>query len=236
MGGEGRKTLPEYDRASLPEEKLRTYGAEVLSDSELLALFLRTGTEGRTAIDVAQDILDSLEKKSPSRRGLSSLFTGTYDDFIAVKGIGKSKAARLVGMVEMARRMRRPMESAFLLDSPKAVAEFVAADCMGLRQEEFRVLGLDAKKQLQFVECISKGTLDCAVVHPRDVFQGAIAKKCHSILLVHNHPAGNPQPSEEDRALTRRLKKAGEILGIPVVDHVIIGEHRFYSFLEDGAL
>ena len=231
-----KKKLLDYDHATLPEEKLMTYGAEALSDSELLALFLRTGTTGRTAIEVAQDIIDSLERKSPSRQGLSSLFTGTYDDFLSIKGVGKSKAARLVGMVEMARRMRRPMGRSVPLNTPKAIADFVMPDLMGLQHEEFRVIGLNVKKELQFVECISRGTLDCTVVHPRDVFQGAIGKKCHSIALIHNHPAGNPRPSSEDRSLTERLKRAGELLGIPVVDHIIVGDHSFYSFLEDGAL
>lgn len=146
MGSGEKKRLLDYDHATLPEEKLMTYGAEALSDSELLALFLRTGTTGRTAIEVAQDIIDSLEGKSPTRQGLSSLFTGTYDDFLSVKGIGKSKAARLVGMVEMARRMRRPMGRAVPLNTPKAIADFVTPDLMGLQHEEFRVIGLNVKK------------------------------------------------------------------------------------------
>ncbi|MDD7363678.1 MAG: DNA repair protein RadC [Peptoniphilus sp.] len=234
--GKTRKALSKGDLSNLPEEKLMRLGPDSLSDSELLALFLRTGTYGLTAIELAQTVIDALGEKSPAHSGLSSLMTGTYEDFLSIKGIGKSKAARLVGMVEIARRMREPLSMSRSLNSPSVVAEYVMPQMLGLQHEEFHVIGLNVKKQLHYVECISKGTLDCTVVHPRDVFQGAISKKCHSVVLVHNHPAGNPKPSAEDRRLTERLCRAGDILGIPVVDHIIVGDHAYYSFLEDGAL
>lgn len=211
-------------------------GPDSLTDSELLALFLRTGTVGMTAIEVAQTVIDTLNKKSPMRSGLSGLLTGSYEDFLSIKGIGKSKAARLVGMVEIARRMRAPLVETANFRTPSAIAEYVMPQMLGLQHEEFHVIGLNVKKQLHYIERISKGTLDRTVVHPRDVFQGAISKKCHSIVLVHNHPTGNSDPSMEDRRLTERLYRAGEILGIPVLDHIIIGDRNYYSFLEDGAL
>ena len=231
-----RKPLTACDTSMLPEEKLMTYGPEKLSDSELLALFLRTGTYGVTAIEVAQNIIDTLSDQNPGRSGLSSLLSGTYDDFLSIKGIGKSKAARLVGMVELARRMRLKSSESDMFTSPRAVYDFMAPQFVGLQHEEFHVIGLNVKKQLHYVERISKGTLDYTVVHPRDVFQGAIAKKCHSIILVHNHPAGNPSPSHEDIRLTKRLTQAGDILGVKINDHIIVGDGSFYSFLESGAL
>lgn len=231
-----RKTLQDYDMSDRPEEKLMLYGAQHLSDSELLALFLRTGTVGRTVIELAEDIIDTMSTAAPGRRGLSSLMMGSYNDFLSIKGIGKSKAARLMGMVEIARRMREPFVTTVALTSPKLVYEFMRPQMFGLQQEEFHVLGLNTKKQLHYVERISKGTVDKTVVHPRDVFQGAISKKCHSIILIHNHPTGSSDPSEADKMLTKRLCQAGDILGITVNDHIIIGDHQYYSFLEDGAI
>ncbi|MDQ0507661.1 DNA repair protein RadC [Aedoeadaptatus ivorii] len=227
------KELSDHEK---PEEKLRMYGASALSDAELLALFLRTGTEGTTVLELADTVLEALCAKTPTAPGLSSLLYGSYDDFLAVRGIGKSKAARLAGMSEIARRMRATRVQGQAMTSPAMIAAYFMDDMLGLQQEEFRVVGLNPKKEIQFVECVTKGTINYTVVHPRDVFHFPVTRLCHSIILVHNHPTGNPVPSKEDRDLTLRLKRAGEIMGVPVVDHIIIGGDTYYSFCQDGAL
>ncbi|MDO5301039.1 MAG: DNA repair protein RadC [Tissierellia bacterium] len=240
-GGKGAplrtQTLKELPRESLPEERLLRLGAEALGDEELLAIFLRTGRPGQTVVELAGELLYNLQGKY-GYEGLGSLKRANFHDYTSLLGIGDSKAARLLAITEIHKRMGKAERRSQKLDSPKKAADYYFDEMSPLDVEEFRVVGLDTKKHVLLEETISRGMVDATLLSPREVFAGVVARKCHSILLYHNHPTGVVAPSREDDGLTRRLVEAGRILNIPVNDHIIIGDgpERYYSYLEQGRL
>lgn len=210
-----------------PREKMIQFGPEILSNAELLAILIRTGTRELSALDVANRIL------SLSEEGLRFLGQCSVDDLSVINGIGPSKACQILAGVELGRRMTRArLMNPRVLNHPREVAAYLVEDMKDLRQEWFRILLLNNRKQVIGFETVSVGTLNASLVHPRDVFEKAIRKNASTLILVHNHPSGNPTPSAEDRLLTKRLTEAGALMGIEVIDHLIVGNGTYYSFKE----
>lgn len=231
------KEMPEEDR---PEEKCLKLGTEALSNAELLALIIRTGNKSKTSVELSQEILNKFSCKDEygvEHRGISALKNVRISDLTAINGIGKSKACMILAAVTLAKRMSQ--ESVFKktkVNSPSKIADYVMEDMSSLKVEEFKIAILNTKKELEVIKNISTGSIDMTVVHPREVFKTAIDYSAHTIIAIHNHPSGDITPSREDIALTKRLKEVGNIVGIELVDHIIIGNRVYYSFLENGII
>ncbi|HEX7785217.1 MAG TPA: DNA repair protein RadC [Methylomirabilota bacterium] len=224
-GGIGR--WPVEDR---PRERLYHKGAESLADAELLAIQLGSGLAGRSAMDMARELL--------TRYGsLSELAGRGVAELGAIRGIGPVKAVRLAAVFEITRRLRsRNGHARAVLGSPEQVFARYGPLMEDLKKEVFRVALLDAQNGLLRDVVISEGTLSASLVHPREVFKPAILESAASIILVHNHPSGDPTPSREDLRLTRQLVDCSELLDLRIHDHVIIGRERFISLAQRGAL
>ncbi len=218
------KDLPPHNK---PREKLSERGSPSLSDEELLAIILRTGYKGRSAIDLARSVL----RKYP----LEKLYKIPLEELKKIKGIGEAKATSLKAIFELAERISKKLHNPPVIDSPLKVAELVW-EIGEKKKEVFVVLYLNARKQLVRKEVISVGTLEESLVHPREVFKIALENPTSSLILVHNHPSGDPEPSEEDIRITHRLVEAGKIMGIEVLDHVIISKNGFVSLRERNLL
>jgi DNA repair protein RadC len=223
----GIKALPEEQR---PRERMARVGPEALSDAELLAILLRTGWSRESALELAQRLL-------ARPRGLRYLAQVSLEELAAVKGVGPAKAAQVKAAVELGRRLSRAAQAGRpQVRSPADVAALVMEDMRYLDREHFRTLSLNTKNQLVHLDTISVGSLNSSLVHPREVFKRAVMHSAAAVILVHNHPSGDPAPSAEDVEVTRRLVQAGGILGIAVLDHVIIGDGRYVSLKEEGLL
>lgn len=218
------KDLPISER---PREKLYSYGVESLSNAELLAIIIRTGYGEKTAIDLAQTILNIDDK------GLPFLTNVSLEQLTGIKGVGKCKAAQILAAIEIGKRISRwNAEDKVKVTSPMVIANLVMDDMRYLEKEHFNIALLDTKNQVIGIENISVGTLNASIVHPRDVFNMAIKRNANSIILLHNHPSGDPHPSNEDINITHRLAEVGNLVGIKVLDHIIIGDNRYISFKE----
>jgi len=213
-----------------PRERLYAKGAEALADAELLALQLGTGTPGQTAVDLARTLL--------ARYGsLTGLAGRTVTELAGIKGVGRAKAVRLAAAFELTRRLRsRDNDGKVALGSPDQVFAHFGPLMEDLKKEVFRVILLDAQNGLLRDVVVSEGTLSASLVHPREVFKPAILEPAASVILVHNHPSGDPTPSKEDLRLTRQLVECGRLLDLRVHDHVIIGLGRFVSLAQRGAM
>jgi len=206
--------LPEQER---PRERLLACGADALKDTELLAIILRTGTKGSSALDVAQQLLTSFQN-------LGRLASASLDDLRSTAGVGKDKAIALKAAFTLAQRMAREMNNEPpMLDTPERVADLLREENRFYDVENFQVLLLNTRRKLIKVDRISQGTLDSILVHPREVFKTAIKSGAAAVILVHNHPSGDPTPSESDIRVTRDLIRAGQLLKIEVLDHIILG-------------
>lgn len=218
------KDLPISER---PREKLYSYGVESLSNAELIAIIIRTGYKDDTALDVAQRILNLDDK------GLPHLTNVSLEQLTEIKGIGECKAAQILAAIEIGKRITRwNSHDKIKVTSPSVIANLMMDEMRYLDKEHFNIALLDTKNQVLSVENISIGTLNASIVHPRDVFSMAIKKNANSIILLHNHPSGDPQPSSEDINITHRLVDVGNLVGIKVLDHIIIGDNRYISFKE----
>jgi len=214
-----------------PRERLYAAGAQALSTRELLGILVGSGTEARSAVDVAGALLQTSDG---SLRRMGSL---ALADIQKVPGIGPAVAARVLAALELGRRMAR--EAAIdrpRIQGPSDVYDLCAPALRDLRQEEFRILLLNTQHAVLRELVITRGTLDASVVHPREVFRAAISESAAALILVHNHPSGDPAPSREDRDVTDQLAAAGRMVGIPVLDHVVVGDGRYVSFVEMGLL
>ena len=220
----GVKDLPLEDR---PREKLTLRGPQNLSDAELLAILLRTGTKGKSVITIASEIIKT-------NRNLAFLASKTFSDLKRIKGIGKDKAATLLAVFEISRRILSQSKwfSERKITSPQDVAEIFLPLLRDELKEQFILVCLNSANKIIFYEVISVGNLNSSVVHPREVFKAAIDHRSASIILLHNHPSGNPEPSNEDISITRKIVEAGKILDIPVFDHIILAGNSFTSFVE----
>jgi DNA repair protein RadC len=201
-----------------PRERLVARGPDALTHAELIAILLRTGLRGANVVQVGQSLLQKFDNS------LNTLALATVDELKQVSGVGPDKAATLVAAFALARRMEQERrEESPVLDNPATVVSFMRETNRLLSVESFQALLLNTRKRLIRVEEISEGTLDTILVHPREVFRAAIVANAAGIVLVHNHPSGDPTPSEADIKVTRDLIRAGQLLKIEVVDHVIIG-------------
>lgn len=208
------KDLPDAER---PRERLATHGADALRNAELIAILLRTGLRGASAIQVAEQLLKKFDS-------LNNLSRASLEDLRQIKGIGRDKAIALISAFTLARRMALEIrQEGPTLDNPENVASLLREDNRVYEVEHFQVVLLNTRRKLIRVEKISQGTLDTLLIHPREVFKTAIAANASAIVLVHNHPSGDPSPSEGDIKVTRDLIRAGQLLKIEVLDHVIIG-------------
>ncbi|MBS6534575.1 DNA repair protein RadC [Peptoniphilus harei] len=228
------KEMPEDER---PQEKLIKFGPDYLSNAELLALIIRTGNrKGDSAIDTATKVLRSLRTANDSN-GLNSLKNANLSNLMEVDGIGEAKAAMILAAVQLGIRLAVSSNGTKIrVTSPSIAANYVLSEMSVLEQEHFRIMTLNTKKEINFIREISKGTINMTIVHAREVFRAAISDNAHSIILLHNHPTGDPSPSKEDIGLTKNLIEASKIIGIDILDHIIIGDNRYFSFLEEGLL
>lgn len=223
--------LAEQATADRPRERLRTLGPSALTGQELFAILLGTGCAGRDAMTVAGDLLGRAEGS------LRRLEARPFGELAAVPGVGRAKAARLLAALELGRRARAEAEPMPVrIRTPADVHRIFAERLRGLTVEEFHVLALGSQSQVLADRLVTRGILNSSLVHPREVFRAAILEAAAGMIVVHNHPSGDPSPSADDRAVTRQLVEAGRILDMPVYDHVIIGGDRYVSFAEAGLL
>jgi DNA repair protein RadC len=214
MSGVPIRELPYSER---PRERLAAEGPDKLKSSDLIAILLRTGTRGASALEIGRELI--------SRFGtLDHLSRATIDDLCAVKGIGRDKAVTLVAAFSLARQMAKEIRhESPTLDTPERIADLLREENRAYEVENFQVVLLNTRRKLIRVEKISQGTLDTILVHPREVFKPAIAASAAAVVLAHNHPSGDPTPSEADIKVTRDLIRAGQLLKIDVLDHIILG-------------
>lgn len=220
------KNVPLYER---PRERLLSAGAASLSDTELLAILLRTGTEEETAHQLAQRLLATFQ----DLRGLSN---ASIEELTALRGIGPVKAAELHAAFELGRRLyvTAGRQKRVSIRLPRDVADLMLPELSGLTQEHFVCLFLNTKNHVIGKKTIFVGSLDASIVHPREVFKEAIKRSSASVICLHNHPSGDPTPSREDIQITRVLREAGELVGITLLDHLIVGDGRYVSMKEQG--
>ncbi|GGH68657.1 UPF0758 protein YsxA [Compostibacillus humi] len=221
------KDVPKEER---PRERLLAVGAENLSNQELLAILLGSGTKQESVMELAKHILMHFE-------GLKLLKDATIEELIAIKGIGYAKGILILAAIELGRRMHqyRPTEN-YTIRSPEDGADYIMEDMRLLKQEHFVALFLNTKNQVIHRQTIFIGSLNASIVHPREVFREAIKRSAASIIVAHNHPSGDPTPSQEDIQVTKRLADTGKLIGIEVLDHLIIGDGKFVSLKEKGYL
>ncbi|MGO8676072.1 MAG: RadC family protein [Limisphaerales bacterium] len=200
-----------------PRERLAALGPGALSQAELIAILLRTGLKGASAVDIGKLLMSKYGS-------LNSLARASLEELQTVKGIGPDKAVTLVAAFALARKMVEELrDEAPLLDTPEAIANLMREDNRLRKVETFQILLLNTRRRLVRVQPISQGTLDTILIHPRDVFKSAIAADAAAVVLIHNHPSGDPTPSEADIKVTRDLIRAGQLLRIEVLDHIILG-------------
>jgi DNA repair protein RadC len=221
------KSVAPHDR---PREKLERVGAGGLGDNELLAIVLGHGVPRAGALELANAVLDAVG-------GLHGLARATTDDLRRVPGIGAARASQLIAAVEAGRRtLVRGRRERVQIRAARDVAELLVPQFGTRPVEQFGVLLLDTKNRVLRTTLLSVGTLDASIVHPREVFRAAASAGAAALVLFHNHPSGDPTPSDDDVALTKRLVRAGDLMGIAVIDHVIIAESRFHSLRENNDL
>lgn len=223
--------ITDWPKTERPRERLLAQGAAALSDAELLALFLRVGTPGKSAVDLARQLIGHFGS-------LNRLFSASLDELSAIPGIGEAKYAQLQAVFEMARRaLREPMAERDVLTTPGAVRDYLSLYLAGQAHETFHVLWLDVQHRLILGEELFRGTLTRASVYPREVVKRALACNAAAVILAHNHPSGEASASDADRALTRALKSVLAHIEVEVLDHFIVaGPARTVSFAEMGWL
>lgn len=221
------KELPTAER---PRERLLRYGAASLSNSELIAIILRTGNKNENILNLSSRIIKE-------RGGLNGLLNSEIEDFTKLKGIGAAKASQLIALCELSKRFKcYKSGEKYKISSPKDAAMYVMEEMRYLKQEILKVLMLDIKNHVIYEKNVSMGSLNSSIVHPREVFKEAIVKNSASIIILHNHPSGECTPSKEDIQVTQRIKESGRIIGIELMDHIVIGDGNFTSLKEKGLL
>lgn len=225
--GFDRSQSPDADR---PRERLALHGAAALSESDLVALLLRTGSRERGAETLARRLIGEAG-------GLAALCEMPFDALCAAPGLGPAKAACLLAAAEVGRRLAsRRLRPGDVIRTPADVHRHFHQRLRGARREHFMVLLLDGRHRVMSESQVSQGTLTASLVHPREVFRAAVQCAAAAIVLVHNHPSGDPTPSREDHEVTRRLVAAGDVVGIRVVDHVVVADGGYHSFQESGEI
>ena len=225
--------IKEMYKDERPYEKCIECGATSLSNAELLAVLLRTGTRGRSALDLAQYLLGN----ECGEDGLLNIHSLTFEHLKSIKGIGEVKAIQILCLSELTKRLAKAnAKEKLILNQPSTIAEYYMEEMRHQKQETMKLLMLNTKSKLLGENDISKGTVNAAIVSPREIFIEALEKKAVAIVLIHNHPSGDPAPSENDFYLTKRIKEAGKLIGIELLDHIIIGNNCYISFAQEKLL
>lgn len=223
-------SIAQWPEAERPREKLLTRGPAALSDAELLAIFLRVGCVGRSAVDLARDLLKEYG-------GLRPLLEASQTEFCKGQGLGSAKYAQLQAVLEMARRhLSAELTQGDAFTSPDLVRRYLSAQLRHQPHEIFAVLFLDNQHRLLAYEELFQGTIDGASVYPREVAKKALARNAAAVILAHNHPSGVAEPSQADRRITERLQQALDLVGVRVLDHMVVGDGEVVSFAERGFL
>ena len=221
------KAIAAHDR---PREKLARAGAASLGDNELIAVVLGQGGARVSALDLANTVLTAAG-------GIAGLARARHDELVAIGGIGSARAAQVLAAIELGRRIVSGAgRERIQVTSPRSVADFLMPQYGNRPVEQFGIVLLDTKHRVLRTTVLSVGTLDASIVHPREIFREATAGGAAAIVLFHNHPSGDPEPSRDDRRLTERLIAAGVVMGIDVLDHIILGDAQYFSFREKGTL
>ncbi|MEW6188921.1 MAG: DNA repair protein RadC [Actinomycetota bacterium] len=223
-------TIKELPPEVRPRERLFRSSAGSLSNIELLAIIIGTGSKGQTALQLSQRILSEFES-------LGNLSGASLEELSKIDGVGLAKAAKVLASLELGRRLVLALPfKRTVISAPEDVVDLLMPEMRYLDKEHFKALILNTKNEILRIVEISVGSLNSSIVHPRELFKTAIKHSGSALIVVHNHPSGDASPSSEDIALTKRLVKAGEILGIDVLDHIILGDGRFTSLKERGLL
>ncbi|HKP00066.1 MAG TPA: DNA repair protein RadC [Nitrospiraceae bacterium] len=226
-GGQGITKWPETER---PRERLLAQGPQTLTNAQLLAILLRVGRQGSSAVKVGMDVLDRLG-------GVGGLAQCGIEELCTVPGVGEAKAAQLKAALELGKRaLACPLTKGTKITSSRDLFAHFHPALRDLRHEIFKVILLDAKHAMMRDVTVSEGSLTLSIVHPREVFTLAVRESAAAVIFLHNHPSGDPTPSQEDHVLTARLVSAGDILGIRVLDHLVVGDGRYISFADQGWL
>ncbi len=226
---QAKLTVKELPISERPYEKLEKYGAAVLSDAELLAIIIRSGSRQDRSIDVAHKIL------MLNQRGLAGIHHLTLKELQVIPGIGRVKAIQLKSLAELSTRISKTQAlSKMQISSPSSVAGIYMEEMRHLQQEHLKIVLLDTKNNIISDSTISMGTVNASLINPREVFIHALKNSAVHMIILHNHPSGDPSPSKEDIAVTRRLIEAGELIGIKLLDHIVIGDGKYISLKEKG--
>jgi DNA repair protein RadC len=221
--GKANLHIKQWPVGERPREMLLDKGPEALSDAALLAILLRIGRQGQDAVALAREMLSEFG-------GFRGLMCTTYQDLLKIKGIGKAKIAQILAVMEIAKRqLRQPLQELNVIKNPRELFDYLKASMGNLSREQFRLLYLNRSKQLVAEEVLFQGTVDESAVYVREVVEAALRKKASAVILVHNHPTGPAQASEEDLELTQALVNGCRTVDIPVLDHVIIAQGGFLS-------
>lgn len=216
---------------SRPFERCYMYGAEVLSDLELLSIIINAGTKNKSAYDIAKDILNN------SSNGIAGISKLHIEELLRIEGIGKKKAVLLQAVCEFGRRTSKIYaKEKICFDNPSTIVDYYGVDLRKLERENLMMLALNTKSVLIDDFLISEGTVNASIASPREIFLEALRVKAVSIILIHNHPSGDDRPSREDILVTNKIREAGQIIGINLIDHIIIGDNSYFSFKEKGYL
>ncbi len=224
----GIKSIPINDR---PRERLLEKGSSSLSDAELLVIILGSGNKNKDVKEITESLLSTI-------KNISELKNLNYQELIKIEGIGKAKACILLSLIELAKRMNQSINTINnkIFNRPDIIYEYFKNKLDNENQENFYCVYLDSKKKIINSKLLFKGTVDRSLVHPREIFKEAYLLSASSIICIHNHPSGNINPSKEDIFLTKMLKEIGNLMGIEISDHIIIGKEEYYSFFENGEL
>lgn len=220
------KDIPKEER---PREKLLNFGVESLSDKELLALLLRTGQKGESALKLSERLLEQVN-------GIEGVFNSLLISLMDVKGIKEAKASQILAACELYRRVKRKEMKNYKVSSPEDIAYLFEDSFFMENQEIVRLISLNTKNIVISIKEIFKGGLNSSIVHPREIFKEALSMSAAAIILCHNHPSGDPTPSIEDVNITKRIKACGELMGIELLDHVILGKNKFISLKQKGII
>ncbi len=224
------KELPYLER---PDEKLEKYGPKLLTDAELLAVIIRTGTKEHRSVELASQILEKPKETS----GLLGLKNLSIPQLMEIKGVGKVKALQIIAIGELSRRIAKTsMDKGAMFSDPEMIARYYMEDMRHLTTEEVILIMMNSKNQIIKDEVISKGTVNSSILSPREVFLLALEYHAVHIILLHNHPSGDPTPSKEDLRMTAKIAEAGKLIGILLMDHLIIGDNKYISLKERGVL
>ncbi|MED4851161.1 MAG: DNA repair protein RadC [Caldibacillus thermoamylovorans] len=222
--------IKDFPKEERPRERFIHHGPSSLSNQELLAIILRTGTKNESVLQLAQRLIKEFQ-------GLRMLMNASLEELTKIKGVGEAKAIQLLAAIELGKRIANMKnEERYVIRSPEDGANYVMEEMRFLTQEHFVCLFLNTKNEVIHKQTIFIGSLNASIVHPRELFKEAFRRSAASMICLHNHPSGNPEPSREDIEVTKRLVECGRILGVDVLDHIIIGDKRYVSLKEKGYL